>query len=292
MVNPLTYWVWLTIGLSPANRRKWALLKDKIVPEAVYDSINDGDKCGLTDSEFRKLKAVTLRQAEDFISDCQSRGINIYCPDDVAFPKRLMYIENPPSLLFTYGRLEDVRINPSVAIVGARDADEYAVRSADTLSYQLAEKGITVISGFARGIDSSAHNATLRAGGQTVAVLGCGLEYDYPINSRKFKERIAENGAVISEYFPFVKPLPENFKIRNRLVSGLSNGVLVIQAGQRSGTLNTAFHASSQNKDIFVLPPHDIFSGDYAGNIGLLRDGATPVYSANDIISNLDTTDL
>ena len=292
MTDTLIYWVWLTIGLSPANRRKWILLKDKIVPEAIYLAINDGDKCDLTDIEYQRLKSVTLSQAEDFIADCHSRGINVYCPDDEAYPKRLLHIENPPTLLFAYGRLEDVQINPSVAIIGARDADEYALRSADILSYQLAQKGITIISGFARGIDSSAHNATLRAGGQTVAVLGCGLEYDYPMNSRKFKERIMEKGAVISEYFPNTRPLPENFKIRNRLVSGLSNGVVVIQAGQHSGTLNTVSHANAQGKDIFVMPPHDIFSGDFAGNIGLLRDGATPVYSANDIMVNLNTADL
>ena len=292
MTESEVYWAWLTIGLSPYNPRKSAILRDLIFPEAVYDAITSGERLGLTDNELKSLKSVSLAQAEYLFEDCQRRGINVYCPDDEGYPRRLREVENPPTLLFSYGKLENVRINPSVAVIGARQADEYALRCADIISQRLGERGVTVISGFAKGIDSAAHNGVLRGNGQTIAVLGCGLEYDYPMGSRRFKERIAENGAVVTEYFPNAKPLPENFKIRNRLVSGLSNGILVIQAGERSGTLNTVSHGISQGRDIFVLAPHDIFSGEYAGNIGLLRDGATPVYSVNDILTNLNTAEL
>ncbi|MDE6149116.1 MAG: DNA-protecting protein DprA, partial [Ruminococcus sp.] len=180
-----------------------------------------------------------------------------------------------------------IYINPSIAIIGARDADDYAISATKRISAELSAKGITIISGFARGIDSAAHQAALSSSGQTIAVLGCGIDYDYPRNSRNFKEQIAQNGAVISEYFPSSAPLPENFKVRNRIVSGLSDGILVIQAGESSGTLNTASHGLTQGKDIFVMPPHDIFSKYYKGNIGLLRDGAIPVYSSNDILNNM-----
>lgn len=292
MADFSVYWSWLTIGLSPFNRRKWVILKELLTPDAVYDAIRGGEKLGLTDDELNKLKSVSLSQAEFLIEDCGSRGINVYCPEDEAYPKRLLEIDCPPTLLFSYGKPENIKLNPSVAVIGSREADEYALSCASIISYELARQGVTVISGFARGIDSAAHNAALRGDGQTIAVLGCGLEYDYPKNSRKFKERIAENGAVISEYFPNTKPFPENFKVRNRIVSGLSNGIVVVQAGKRSGTLNTVAHGSAQGKDIFVVPPHDIFSEAYAGNVGLLRDGAIPVYSVKDILTNLDTVNL
>lgn len=292
MTESSVYWAWLTIGLYPHSHRKWWILRDRISPETIYDMVMDGENPGLTRNEFQKLKSITLTQAEYLLESCLNRGINVYCPDDRAYPRRLLEIDNPPALLFSYGKLESVRISPSLAVIGSRNADDYALHCADVISYQLAQKGITVVSGFAKGIDSAAHNASLRAGGQTVAVLGCGLEYNYPANSMKFKERIAENGAVISEYFPNSRPAPENFKIRNRIVSGLSDGIVIISAGSHSGSLNTASHGMNQGKDIFVVPPHDIFSGDYEGNIGLLRDGATPIYSIKDIFNNMTTDNL
>lgn len=289
MTGSAKYWSWLTIGLSPCSRKKWLLLRDLIFPEAVYDAILQGETLGLTAQQLRNLRTTSISQAEYLIEECLNSGINVYCPDDEGYPRTLLDIDNPPTLLFTYGRLEDVRLSPSAAIIGAREADGYAMMAASNISAQLAQKGITIISGFARGIDSAAHRAALNAGSQTVAVLGCGLEYDYPRNSRAFKETIAANGAVISEFFPLAVPAPANFKIRNRIVAGLSNCIAVIQAAERSGTLNTAAHALTQGKDIFVLPPHDIFSGSYDGNIGLLRDGAVPIYSASDILNGMDT---
>lgn len=289
MTDTLIYWVWLALGLYPHSSRMWKILRDMIFPDVIYESVLNGDNLGFSDYELRKLKSVSLLQAEYLIESCRKRNINVYCPDDEGYPKRLMEIDAPPTVLFTYGRLENLNFNPAMAVVGSREADDYAMYCADMLSYELAQKGIAVISGFARGIDSAAHNAALRAGGQTAAVLGCGLEYDYPRNSSKFKERIAENGVVISEYLPNTRPEPENFKVRNRIISGLSNGVSIICAGRRSGTLNTVSHAIAQGKDVFVLPPHDIFSGGYDGNIGLLRDGATPIYAAKDIFNNLNS---
>lgn len=284
MTSSAKYWAWLTIGLSPCNRKKWLLLRDYIFPEAIYDAIMQGETPDLSSLQLRSLRTTSLSQAEYLLEDCLDRGINVYCPDDDGYPKSLLEIDNPPSLLFSYGKTETTSFSPSVAIVGAREADEYAIKATMNIASELARRGVTIISGFARGIDTAAHRSALSAGSQTVAVLGCGLEYDYPRHSTAFKERIAENGAVISEFFPFAHPAPENFKIRNRIVAGLSDCIAVIQAGGRSGTLNTASHALSQGKDVFVLPPHDIFSGSYSGNVGLLRDGAAPIYSENDIL--------
>lgn len=279
--------LWLAIGLGPGNRRVNKLLEKYIFPETVFDAFQSGERLELMPQEIKSLKSVTLSQIEYLYNSCVESGIKIYTPEDDAFPRTLLEIDNPPNVLFSYGRLEDIHINPSVAIIGARDADDYSLSAAEILSARLSEQEVTVISGFARGIDTAAHNGALNAGGKTIAVLGCGIKYDYPRHSGSFKERVAQNGAVISEYFPSASPERENFKVRNRIVSGLSNGILVIQAGERSGTLNTVSHAISQGRDIFVLPPHDIFSDKYKGNCGLLRDGAIPVYSYKDIINSL-----
>lgn len=283
----LFYRLWLAIGLGPVNRRIRWLLDKYIFPEAIFEALQEGSLQGLSLNELNSLKNVTHRQIEHLYKSCIEKGIQIYSPDDEAFPISLSEIDDPPNLIFCYGNLEEIHIKPSIAIIGARDADDYAVSAAERISAELSAKGITIISGFARGIDSAAHRAALDSGGQTIAVLGCGISYDYPRNSRGLKERIAQNGIVISEYFPSSDPKPENFKIRNRIVSGLSDGILVIQAGERSGTLNTASHGLSQGKDIFVLTPHDVFDDGYKGSIGLLRDGAIPVYSSKDILNNL-----
>lgn len=287
MEKHILYRLWLAIGLGPVSTRISRLLDQYIFPEAVYEAFQKGCLQGLNRNELQCLKNVTSDQIEYLYNSCIENGIKIYSPDDEGFPRRLSEIDNPPNLLFCYGDLTKIHIKPSISIIGARNADDYSILAANRLSSLLSAQGITIISGFARGIDSAAHQAAIASGGQTIAVLGCGINYDYPRNSRSFKKQIAQSGAVISEYFPSSAPAPENFKVRNRIVSGLSDGILVIQAGERSGTLNTASHALAQGKDIFVLPPHDIFSNDYKGNTGLLRDGAIPVYSAKDIINSM-----
>ena len=279
--------LWLSIAFGPANRRINQLLDTYHSPQSIYQSFSSGDRLGLSSVELRALENVTQAQIHHLIDSCKQNGIAIYTPDDEEYPNKLYDIDNPPNLLFSYGDFGSVRLNPSVALIGARDADDYALISAYKIAYELARRGITVISGFARGIDSAAHNATLSANGQTVAVLGSGIMYDYPRDSMPLKKRIGQNGAVLSEYYPPASPARENFKVRNRIVSGLADVLVVIQAGQSSGTLNTVNHALSQGRDIFVLPPHDIFADSYKGNIGLLRDGAIPLYSANDIINHL-----
>ncbi|MGN1113668.1 MAG: DNA-processing protein DprA [Oscillospiraceae bacterium] len=282
------YWAWLTIGAF-GSLRTWTLLRTGFSPGKLYRIVKNGENPGFTPAEFKKLRNTSLHKAEYVLSTAKAHNINVYTPDDYGYPSKLLNIANPPAMLFSYGSLEDISISPSVAVIGSRSADDYALYAANTISRQLADKGITIISGFAKGIDSCAHNATLNAAGQTLAVLGCGIEYDYPHGTMPFKRRIAENGAVISEFFPAAEPKAENFKIRNRIISALSDGILVISAGKHSGTLNTVSHALDQGKDIFVLAPHDVFSGSYDGNIALLRDGATPVYSSADIFNSLKT---
>lgn len=241
----------------------------------------------MSDAEAGSLGSASLRQAEELLEYCRGTGTEVFCPEDKGYPAKLRNIVNPPSVLFAKGRLEEIGFERSAAVIGARDPDEYSLNCTKRVSYELARNGVVVISGFARGIDTAAHEAAISAGGKTVAVLGCGTEYDYPRNSGALKRGICENGAVISEYFPAQRPCPENFKIRNRICSALSEAVVCMQASAVSGALNTAYHAAEQGKDIFVLPPRDIYAPQYQGQTALLRDGAELLLSPEDIISRL-----
>lgn len=287
MSEPL-YWAWLTVGVFKSIRT-WTLLRAGFSPDKLYEMVKNGENPGFTPAEFKRLNDTSLQKAEYVLKAAKAHNINVYTPEDFGYPLKLLDIACPPTILFSYGRPENIPKAPSIAVIGSRSADDYAMYAANIISRHLAEKGITIISGFAKGIDACAHNAALNADGQTIAVLGCGIQYDYPHGTMPFKRRIAENGAVISEYFPSAEPKSENFKVRNRIISALSDGVLVISAGKHSGTLNTVSHALEQGKDIYVLAPHDVFSGSYDGNIALLRDGAIPVYSSADILNSLQT---
>lgn len=277
-------WIWLSIAFSPANKRLWDVL-------SYYDDMSEmcadlmNRQCGyVTHKESEQIAYCSLSQAEEIERYCHKRGIYIMTRDDPLYPERLKNIDCPPVVLFCRGDLQCLSQKKSVAVVGSREASNYSLAVAQEFSAYLACQGVTVISGFAVGIDTAAHTAAMNTGGKTVAVLGCGIEYDYPKNTMGFRKSVSSHGAVISEYFPQAKPVPENFKVRNRIVSALSDGVLVVQAGTKSGTLNTVNHAMSQGKEVFVIPPHDILCTDYAGQSALLRDGATAVYAPHDIL--------
>lgn len=272
------------MALSPCNPRKWDVLKQFDSVENLYKNYKS-NSLFITANERNSLYKTTIYKAEEVMNYCENNHINIYCYEDNAYPQKLREIKNPPTILFSYGRLENINFNRSVAIVGSRNADEYSTKCTRIISSQLAQNDVTIISGFAKGIDTAAHQGAIYSDKQTVAVLGCGLEYDYPKNTFGFKKEISKNGAVISEFMPNSPPAPENFKIRNRICSALSDAVLCTQASARSGALNTVAHALEQGKDIFVTPPHDIFSQNYQGIISILKDGAQQIYSAEDLLN-------
>lgn len=204
---------------------------------------------------------------------------------DPDYPELLSNVSNPPLSLNIRGEItrEDIL---SVAVVGSRNPTPYGRNMARLISGGLASKGVTVISGLARGIDTAAHEAALEKGGRTIAVLGCGLDLDYPKGSARLKDRIAKHGAILSEFDAGTPPLPRNFPTRNRIISGLSLGVVVVQAGLRSGSLITARWALDQGRDVMAVPGRadDPLS---AGPIALLRDGAAPVCCGDDILQTL-----
>ncbi|NQS99519.1 MAG: DNA-protecting protein DprA [Candidatus Omnitrophica bacterium] len=205
---------------------------------------------------------------------------------DKDYPTNLKYIFDPPQTLYIKGRMipED---NIAIAIVGSRRASSYGLKNAQDLSFQLASKGITIISGLARGVDSAAHRAALQAGGRTIAVLGSGLNKLYPSENKELSEQVAKAGAVISEFPMETPPYRQNFPRRNRIISGLSLGVVVVEAARKSGALITANLGLEQGREIFAFPGK-IDSLTSCGTHGLIKEGAKLVESSEDVIEELE----
>ena len=240
--------------------------------------------CGSVQGAFEAsgLKRTQAEIIHKIISDCELCGIQIITQADPAFPKS-MFAAVPPVLLYVKGDVSALVHKKTAGIIGARSASDDSLRICCEFSRHLAAKGTVIVSGFAAGTDQCAHKACIDANGRTVAVLGCGIGYDYPSGSLGLQEKIAQNGAVISEHPPFIPPQREFFRRRNRLIAALSAKLLIIEASDRSGCLNTAGHALELGKDIYVIPPADIRSPRYQGQVGLIRDGAHIAFEADDI---------
>lgn len=277
-------WIWIAQVFGPANHRVWDLTKGYDDIKEFCQALMDGRIDSLNEKEKRAVRTTHIEQTRKLIEFTESKGMNILTYDDISYPQRLRDIYNPPTVLFCYGNLDYVDDSITLAVVGAREPSQYSVEVAQSVCTELAKVGTVLVSGFAYGIDSIAHKCALLNKSRTIAVLGCGLDYDYPPENAKLKKIVAKDGAVISEFFPGTKPFRDNFRQRNRIISGLSLGVLVVEASSSSGSLSTASHALSQGKDIFCIPTHDVLDERYAGNSSLMRDGAIPVFSHLDIV--------
>ena len=203
---------------------------------------------------------------------------------DAEFPHLLAAIHDPPPRLYARGAAEVTLLaEPAVAIVGARACSAYGRSVTRSLARELAAAGLVVVSGMARGIDGEAHRGALEGGGRTVAVLGCGIDRDYPAAHAELARRIGEDGLVLSEYEPGVEPAPWRFPARNRIIAGLCNAAVVVEARERSGALITADFALEEGRDVLAVPG-EITSALSAGTNALLKLGATPVTSAADVL--------
>jgi DNA processing protein len=217
-----------------------------------------------------------------------SQGIHILTWQDEAYPQRLKEIDQPPPVLYIRGEyLPDDLF--AVAIVGTRRVTPYGRQITEELSTFLAANGITVISGLARGVDAIAHQSTLKAGGRTIAVLGSGVDKIYPPEHRGLAEQMMLRGAVISDYAPGTPPDASNFPPRNRIISGLSLAVVVIEAGETSGALITAEFAAEQGREVFAVPG-SILAPQSKGTNKLIQKGALPLLTVNDLMQALDIT--
>jgi DNA processing protein len=222
-----------------------------------------------------------------FRAALEARGLRFLARSADAFPPLLRAIHDPPAGLFLRGAADVVLLSrPAVAVVGARSCSGYGRDVARRLGRELAAAGLVVVSGLARGIDALAHEGALEAGGTTVAVLGCGIDRDYPAANRDLAARIAATGLVVSEYAPGVEPAPWRFPARNRIVAGLCVATVVVEARERSGALITADFAMEEGRDVFAVPG-EITSALSAGTNGLLRAGATPLCAVGDVLDAL-----
>jgi DNA processing protein len=276
---------WARSSLTP--QKLWPILRARGGVEGLLSS-EEADLSAFLGSRDRAravLRAGDDAEAERWAARIEQTGVRLVTAFDPEYPQALREIADPPLLLFALGRLERLRL-PIVAIVGSRDASRYGRDVAWRLAQDLSGAGVAVASGFARGVDAAAHEAALEGPGGTIAVLGCGIDVDYPREHRRLKERLAADHVVLSEYAPGVEPRPQNFPIRNRIIAGLSAGVVVVEASRRSGSLITARLAADFGRDVFAVPG-SVFSETSVGAHALLKDGAILCRGAEDVLAEL-----
>lgn len=285
MADNLVYWIWLSLLSSKIGPRKCnELICHYGNPKNIWEA-SKTEHSRLTFASYALIEQLSdernKKDAAVYLKKTIDLGIDIITVKDEQYPGCLKKIYDPPVVLYIFGKLEkDEKV---IAMVGARNATTYGLRMAEKLSYELSMQGFAIASGMARGVDSHAHRGALDAGGRTIAVLGCGLDIVYPLENEKLMSDIKAAGAVISEYLPGVLPMRYNFPARNRIISGISMGTVIIEAGEKSGSLITADFALEQGREVFAVPgnANSFYS---KGTNRLIKDGAKIVIDVNDII--------
>lgn len=282
--NLTKYWLWLTAALGVGNVKTLQIAEKYETPKEAYYALHDPD-CGLLDeNERRNVTRTRIEQCEKIAAYCEKNGIGIMTWDSALYPDSLRHIYNPPAVLFYKGDPGLLKNHMLLTVVGTRRPSQYSLRVSGWLCRDLAKCNLVLVSGCAVGVDASAHQSAILEGKPTIGVLGCGVDYDYPKENAGLKRKILENGLLLSEYFPGTPPKPFYFPARNRILSGISEAVLVIEAGVRSGALITANLACEQGKQVFCVPPNDLFDARYSGVVNFLRDGAYPAFNYLDIL--------
>ena len=274
------YWVWFAElkGISLFAKRQ--LLETFHDPEELYRS-------EAKDLPPEILEQKDLTEATQIYSQCREKNIRIVTYGDASYPQRLQNIEDPPMVLYYKGTLPQWQSQPVIGVVGTRKASPYGLQTAHLLSSQIAACGGLVVSGVATGIDTLSMEGALDAGKATVGILGGGVDVVYPAKNRALYQRTEENGCLISEYPPGSRPYPWNFLQRNRIISGVSDGLLVVEAPEKSGALNTARHAFSQGRDLFVAPGN-LGVDTCMGSNALLQEGAYAALSGWDVVKHYE----
>ncbi|MHC1578711.1 MAG: DNA-processing protein DprA [Dehalococcoidia bacterium] len=288
--DELKYWVAFS-GIAGIGRVRIYQLKE------YFGNLKDAweapeGKLRQAGLDSRSIDAIlTLRpriSVDAEMEKLERYGVKVFISEDPLYPSRLKEIHDYPPVLYVRGSLP-AEGEPCLAVVGSRRPTIYGRQVTEEIVADLARSKITIVSGLARGIDSVAHRAALDAGGKTIAVFGSGLDIVYPGENAKLAQAIMERGALVSEYPLGVKPKAENFPLRNRIMSGLSLGVLVVEAGERSGALITAYQAVEQNREVFAIPG-SILSPASQGTNRLIQEGAKLVRNYTDILQELNLT--
>lgn len=286
------YWIGFNLIKGIGAVRMQALLKHFGDLESAWKAAPiDLARAGLGLKVIERIvQARRNVDLEKLWTKIESQGIKILTWEDETYPQRLKEIDQPPPLIYIRGDyLPDDLF--AVAIVGTRRVTAYGRQITEELAAYLAANGITVISGLARGVDAIAHQTALKAGGRTIGVLGSGVDKIYPPEHRALAEKMMENGAIVSDYAPGTPPDASNFPPRNRIISGLSLAVVVIEAGETSGALITAEFAAEQGREVFAVPG-SILAPQSKGTNKLIQNGALPLLSVNDLMQALDLTRL
>ena len=285
------HWLALTMTAGLGTRTAHQLIQKLRTPEAIFrSSPSELEGHGLPRSIAQSIASgCAFEDAADQHNKLAEYGSTIIPITSPEFPERLRQIYDPPVLLFARGRVQLLQ-TLMISVVGTRRPTRYGIAATEKLSADLAAAGLTIVSGMARGIDTAAHNAALQACGGTIAVFGCGVDLVYPAENRKLAATLAEKGLVLSEFPMGAPPYPQNFPIRNRIVSGMSIGVLVVEGAQYSGSAITARLAMDQQREVFAVPGNITSKMSWGPNL-LIKQGAKLVQEWNDVVVELSEDD-
>lgn len=284
MSKNAVYWLWLQKALGEGAYFK-EIIDDFGSIKLLFEAniLEWKMSPALVPRQINRLEKTRLDEAEKTIEICARNGWQIIDYDDEKYPKRLKDIPNPPAVLFVDGALPDIDESVVLGMVGTRKASEYAVKVTELMSRGVAKSGAVVVSGGALGVDSAAHRGAILCGGKTVAVLGCGFGTNYLMGNKLLRDSIKNNGALITEFPPLTPATRFTFPLRNRIISGISLGVLVVEASVKSGSLITANFALEQGRDVFAVPC-SILTPQYAGTNKLIDDGAAVATKPADLL--------
>lgn len=277
-------WIWLSLRCGAGSKYYDTLLRQFGDVEKIYCYNGDYKDKGISPKLASRLSDKCLEDAKSVLDFCSLNSISVLTLDSDEYPSRLKALKDPPGVLYYKGTLPHFDEKLCLAIVGTRDITEYGERMAYNISYGSANAGAIVVSGMARGIDGVAAAAAIEAKGVTVAVLGSGLDVIYPPEHRTLMKRILKEGAVISEYPPGTPPERKNFPLRNRIISGLCQGTVVVEGDYESGALITAEHAKNQGRDVFAVPGMVGVEASEGTNL-LIKNGAHMATSAFDVLA-------
>ncbi len=284
-MNHLIYWIWLSLRCGAGSELGSYLLAHFKTPEAIYRA-SEKELLALEGIDRNIATALLdrdLSHAGKVLTYCERMNVGIMTLESEIYPERLRAIHAKPLVLYYRGRVPDIDDHVLVTCVGTRKCSKNGEENAYRLGYDLAEAGAIVVSGMALGIDAASQRGALDAGGHTIAVLGCGIDRAYPSENKDLMEQIAEKGTVMTEFAPGTDPNGKNFPIRNRILSGLSKGTVVVEADLRSGSLITARDAVQQGRDVFAYPG-DAGNPLCAGGNMLIQNGAKLITSAMDVL--------
>ena len=285
----LVHWIWFAHRPNLTDRVKAMLMQHFSDPEDIFyaDKGSFAHLDFLTEEARESLSDKNLIPAEEILETCSREKIHILTYRDASYCARLKNITDPPMVLYYKGRLPDWDARPVIGIVGTRKASAYGLTAAKRMGYQIGRCGGIVVSGMAFGIDGMAMSGALTSGQPVVGVLGCGVDIVYPLSNKGLFADTEQYGCIVSEFAPGTPPVKWNFPKRNRIISGLSCGVLVVEAPEKSGALITARQAAEQGRDVFAVPGNIDMPG-FAGSNALLRDGAILVSSGWDVVGEYE----